>query len=114
MSGAVLDKSDQDLQDIAAYFASQSGCRRFAGPVGGPRTPGVGGPAGSKGSRGSRTAPMNFDHGDRDSEYTSMLARARLITPLQSEMPDDDLCSTLDSDAAPERDDDNDGLAEPV
>ncbi len=99
MSGAVLDKSDQEIQDLAAYFAGQLATSPAGAGPGGPGGPG-----------GGRAAPLNFDRGDRDSEYTSMLARARLLMTAQSETPDDDLCHTIDTDAPPERDDDNDGL----
>ena len=74
MSGAVLDKSEQDLEDMAAYFAAQKipaengqkgqqkGAGKKPGPPRGPGGPGM---------------AMQFNHGERDSEFTSMLARAR-------------------------------------
>jgi len=68
MSGAVLDKSEQDLRDMAAYFAGQPGTA-VAGPGPGKAPGGAGGPPG-------RPMPVGFDRGDRDSEFTSMLARA--------------------------------------
>jgi len=74
MSGAVLDKSEQDLRDLAAYFASQPGA---AGAPSGGGNDAAKGPAG--GPPGARPAPVGFDRGDRDSEFTSMLARAKMV-----------------------------------
>lgn len=100
MSGAVLDKSEQELEDMAAYFASQSASQ-----------PGVaGGPRGSGGPRGPGGSSMKIDHGDRDSEYVSMLARARSLFTIQTAKPDEALCLTFADDLPLYRDDDKDGL----
>jgi cytochrome c553 len=104
MSGAVLDKSEQDLEDMAAYFASQLGAVGGAGP-GGPKGPG--GPRGPGGRGGSG---MRVDHGDRDSAYVSMLARARTLFTVQTAKPDEALCLTFGTDLPLYRDDDKDGL----
>ena len=53
---------------------------------------------------------MQFDHGDRDSEYSSLLARARLLIAVQTDVPDDALCRTLIQNAPIDQDDDHDGL----
>ena len=71
MTGAVLDKSEQDLRDIAAYFASQS-------PASAPATGATGAQSSGKGAggpRGGRPVPAGFDRGERDAEFTSMLIR---------------------------------------
>jgi cytochrome c553 len=111
MSGAVLDKSEQDLEDMAAYFSSQSGAAGggagSAGP-GGPRGPG--GPGGPGGRRGAGGSGMKIDHGDRDSGYVSMLARARALFTVQTAKPDEALCLTFASELPLYRDDDKDGL----
>ena len=75
MTGAVLDKSEQDLRDIAAYFAGQSSASALAA-----RAPGAEGKGkGSGGPRGGRPAPVGFDRGERDAEFTSMLIRAESL-----------------------------------
>lgn len=73
MSGAVLDKSEQDLRDMAAYFASQpvAGAASAAAPVDGAGKQGGGPPP--------RPAPVGFDRGERDAEFTGMLARAHSL-----------------------------------
>ena len=81
MRGSVLSKTDQDLEDIAAYYASQpgyltpreiwertqEGVPAAAGPPAGARQGGPPrGPAG----------PPKFDHSDHIARYNSMLAQA--------------------------------------
>jgi cytochrome c553 len=105
MSGAVLDKSEQDLEDMAAYFAAQKdaiasgsqGDSKKSGPPRGPGGPGM---------------TIRFDHGERDSEFTSMLARARDFERLRPTELSEDLCRGTDDDAPVDRDRDNDGLAD--
>ena len=98
MTGAVLDKSEQDLEDMAAYFASQSPAASPASAPGGPPGP------------PTRPTPVGFDPGERDAEFTSMLARAKALDVPGS------LETTLNSEICrfPRRDDgdaDADGLA---
>ncbi|HJP39620.1 MAG TPA: GLUG motif-containing protein [Gammaproteobacteria bacterium] len=104
MTGAVLDKSDQDLEDLAAYFAVQKAeiapdrqaGEKKPGPPGGP-----GGPA----------MALRFNYGERDAEFSSMLARVRDYE--QHRQPDisTGLCR-IPEDAPLNRDRDNDGLAD--
>ncbi|MBT8441293.1 MAG: cytochrome c, partial [Gammaproteobacteria bacterium] len=104
MSGAVLDKSEQDLMDMAAYFASQSPAASAPGDEPGPARSGPPGP-------GARPAPVGFDRGERDGEFTSMLARAVALDEPASlkDTLNDRIC------AFPRRgsgDSDGDGLAD--
>jgi len=104
MSGAVLDKSEQDLMDMAAYFASQSPAATTSGDKTGPAKGGPPGP-------GARPAPVGFDRGERDAEFTSMLARAVALDKPASlkDTLNDRIC------AHPRRgsgDSDGDGLAD--
>ena len=69
MRGAVLNKSEQDLRDIAAYYAAQGG-GADGGRTGGaewcpPRHPVVG--------------VVRFDHGARTAAFTSLVARAEWL-----------------------------------
>jgi len=103
MSGAVLDKSEQDLRDMAAYFASQPGAG-VAGSVPAQASGGSGGPPG-------RPTPVGFDRGDRDSEFTSMLARAIALDLPGSlkESLNSRICAMVSRDQG---DSDGDGLAD--
>jgi cytochrome c553 len=74
MTGAVLDKSEQDLRDIAAYFASQSPASTLAAGA-----PGTQSGKGAGGPRGGRPAPVGFDRGERDAEFTGMLIRVESL-----------------------------------
>jgi cytochrome c553 len=75
MRGSVLGKTDQELEDIAAYYAAQPGYltrREIRARVaeGVPQEePGGGPPQGG-------SAPPKFDHSDQIAKYSSMLARA--------------------------------------
>jgi cytochrome c553 len=119
MSGAVLDKSEQDLEDLAAYFANQKslteqspsrnspaengrkvGQKDTAKKPGPPRGPGGPGMA------------MQFNHGERDSEFTSMLARVRDYARRRQPELNADLCPKIGDDRPDDRDRDNDGLAD--
>jgi len=109
MSGAVLDKSEQDLEDMAAYFADQKSPaetgqqegakdgRKKSGPPRGPGGPGM---------------AMQFNHGERDSEFTSMLARARDYAQRRQPELNTDLCPESDDDKPDDQDRDNDGLVD--
>lgn len=105
MSGAVLDKSEQDLMDMAAYFAGQNPAP--TAPPGGGAPEGDGGPRGPRGPG----AVMQFNHGERDSEFVSMLARVRDYESQRIAAIDIEVCSFVTNDQA-ERDNDNDGLAD--
>jgi cytochrome c553 len=107
MSGALLNKSPQELADIAAYFASQNAALNPApaappgGAPGGP--PGRGGPGGPGGPGGV----VKFDHGARAAEFSALLARARSEAML-SQSVGEDACAGFGSGAG---DSDGDGLA---
>jgi cytochrome c553 len=104
MSGAVLDKSEQDLRDMAAYFASQpvAGAAAAAAPDGDKNK--------QRGGPPPRPAPVGFDRGERDAEFTGMLARAQALQSPGSlkETLNNRIC-TLPSRA--DGDNDGDGLA---
>ena len=81
MRGSVLSRTDQELEDIAAYYASQPGYltpeeireRTQQGvPSAGP--PRAGAPEGGP-PRGP-AGPRRFDHSDHIARYNSMLAQA--------------------------------------
>lgn len=73
MRGAVLNKSDQDLRDIAAYYAGQGET--------------------ASGSEGPSPAPpsrtVRFDHGERNAEFASLAARARRVVEQRAPLPSD-------------------------
>jgi cytochrome c553 len=101
MRGAVLDKSEQELQDIVAYFAAQTAPSTGAkAPAGGP--PGPGGPGGV----------VKFDHGERMSQFTSMLARASSIARKSTRRVGSAACGEPTSADAAGIDGDGDGLAD--
>ena len=111
MTGAVLDKSDQDLADMAAYFAAQGppdrsrqdrGMQGRGGGPGAGRDPEPGGPG----------MAMQFNHGERDSEFTSQLARARTYVDERVRAEADSLCRDFDTAAPATRDRDGDGLTD--
>jgi len=80
MTGAVLDKSEQDLRDIAAYFAGQSPGSALAAGAPAAGAPGAESKGkGSGGPRGGRPTPVGFDRGERDAEFTSMLIRVESL-----------------------------------
>lgn len=97
MRGAVLNKSDQDLRDIAAYYAGQ-------GATGGDG----GGPAAAP----ART--LRFDHGERNAAFASLAARARQVVgqraPLPSDVCESEVQADTDSGLAVDRN--NDGYLE--
>ena len=99
MRGAVLNKSAQDLRDIAAYYAAQQ-----------PAAAQPGGAAGQPTGRGGPPGVIRFDHGERTSEFTSLLARARSLD-FTSPITVEQACRATDEDAL--QDTDNDGLADP-
>ncbi|MAF83901.1 MAG: hypothetical protein CL797_07365 [Chromatiales bacterium] len=104
MSGAVLDKSEQELEDMAAYFAAQKAVTapdqkesaKKSEPPGGPGGPGM---------------AMRFNYGERDAEFISMLARVRDYEQHRQLDLSADLCRAPE-DMPVDRDLDNDGLAD--
>ena len=119
MRGSVLGRSDQDLEDIAAYYAAQPGYltaeeirerrQRNAAPVpappGGP-PPQQGGPRAGPGAGG----PRPFDHSDHIARYNSMLSQAMRDAAQAPARADDSACAALSGSAA--LDSDGDGLAD--
>ena len=115
MRGSVLSKTDQDLEDIAAYYASQpgyltpreiwertqEGVPAAAGPPAGARQGGPPrGPAG----------PPKFDHSDHIARYNSMLAQAARDAAQAPGPVGDAACADLSGSADSDRD--GDGLAD--
>ena len=113
MRGSVLGRSDQELQDISAYYASQPGYltrreirqrvrdglpaeEQGAGQGGGP-------------PQGGGATPK-FDHSDQIAKYNSMLAQAIYDADQVTETVADSVCSSLSGDVTV--DSDNDGLAD--
>lgn len=124
MRGSVLSRSDQDLEDIAAYYASQPGYltaeeirerrQQNAPPApappggtqqGGP-APGRGGPPGGPAASG----PRQFDHSDHIARYSSMLTQAIHDAAQATARVDESACGPFAASAA--LDSDGDGLAD--
>jgi len=120
MAGALLNKSPQQLEDIAAYYAGQGSALKAARPAasqgsgpGGPPGMGPGGPPGAGPGGppgGGRGAPsvMRFDHGARAAEFSSLLARARAAAAAR-QTPGPNACAGF---AGGDGDRDNDGLVD--
>ncbi|MBT7451027.1 MAG: cytochrome c, partial [Rhodospirillaceae bacterium] len=79
MRGSVLGRTDQELEDISAYYASQPGYltrreirqrKRDGLPAEEQGGPAAGGPPQGGG------APPKFDHSDQIAKYNSMLSQA--------------------------------------
>lgn len=103
MAGAVLNKSEQDLRDIAAYYARQSG--HLAAPAGKPV-------AGQTDGRQARNAGvMRFDHGERSAEFTRLVAQADWLMA-RSAAVDEAACDVFKENAAGMNDSDSDGVAD--
>ncbi len=102
MRGAVLNLTNQDMEDIAAYFAGQGGFGKEAdaparAASARPAGPGAGPPRGN----------MDFDHVERKATYTSLYAIAKSISEQAVDVSDEG-CPTGDETL----DSDNDGLAD--
>lgn len=113
MRGSVLGRSDQELEDIAAYYASQPGylTRREIRQrlrEGLPEEEQSGGGPGGPPQGGG--APPKFDHSDQIAKYNSMLAQAIYDAAQITERIDESVCSQLNGSATSDRD--NDGLAD--
>ena len=113
MRGSVLSRTDQDLEDIAAYYASQPG---YLTPPeiwqriqeGTPPPPGqsAGGPEGGP-PRGP-AGPRKFDHSDHIARYNSMLAQAMHHAAQSAGRVDEAACAGLSGGEDSDRD--GDGL----
>jgi cytochrome c553 len=95
MRGAVLNKSEDELKDIAAYFGAQSPAS--------PRSKKRGAPG--------RGGFLKFDHGERDAAFTSMLARAAFLAA-NAKAIDESACHNMPSSASTTIDSDGDGVAD--
>lgn len=114
MRGSVLGKTDQDLEDIAAYYAGQPGYltpreiweRTQEGAPAAAPPPGAqqGGPP--RGPAG----PPRFDHSDHIARYNSMLAQAARDAAQAAGQVDETACAGLSGSADSDRD--GDGLAD--
>ena len=100
MRGAILNKSEQDLRDIAAYYAAQKSA--LAQPVGASAGPPPGGPPGG--------GVLKFDHGERASEFISLLARARSLADAAALVDAKRACASFGGSSS--SDGDGDGLAD--
>ncbi|MDE0414705.1 MAG: cytochrome c, partial [Gammaproteobacteria bacterium] len=115
MRGSVLNKTDQDLEDIAAYYAGQPG---YLTPreiwertqEGAPATTGP--PAGAQqgGPPRGPAGPPKFDHSDHIARYNSMLAQAIRDAAQAPGQVGDAACAGLSGSADSDRD--GDGLAD--
>ena len=114
MRGSVLSRDDQELEDIAAYYASQPGYltpeeirrRREEGEAAGGRS---GGPQQGAPPRGPAAAPK-FDHSDHIARYNSMLSQAIDAAAQMTQKVDASACRSLSGD--PQSDRDGDSLAD--
>jgi cytochrome c553 len=110
MRGSVLGKTDQDLEDIAAYYAAQPGyltrreirARIAEGVPQEQSGPGAGAPQGGG-------APPKFDHSDQIALYSSQLAKA-FADEAVAAPADESACAGISGDATSDRD--GDGLAD--
>ncbi len=102
MRGAVLDKSEQDLMDIAAYYAGQT-----SGLVS-ERSPSADASASAQAPRGA-PAVVRFDHGAHTAKFNSLSARARAALAARQPLADN-VCEGLDVEVASRNDADGDGL----
>ena len=116
MRGSVLGKTDQDLEDIAAYYASQPGYltpreiwERTQEGVPADAGPPAGAPQGGP-PRGP-AGPPKFDHSDHIARYNSMLAQAVRDAAQAAGRVGDTACAGLSGSADSDRD--GDGLADP-
>ena len=111
MRGSVLSRTDQELEDIAAYYASQPGYltteeirqRKEEGVPAAAGQPQGGPPRGP-------SAPPKFDHSDHIARYGSMLSQAIYDAGKLTQKVDDAVCAVLSGSA--ESDLDGDGLAD--
>ena len=115
MRGSVIGKTDQDLEDIAAYYAGQPG---YLTPreiwertqEGAPAAAGP--PAGAQQGDPPRgpAGPPKFDHSDHIARYNSMLAQAVQDAAQAPGPAGDAACARLSGSADSDRD--GDGLAD--
>lgn len=114
MTGSVLGKTEEELEDIAAYYASQPGylSRREirARKREGVPSEAQGGPQGGGPPQGGGAQQPKFDHSDQIAKYNSMLAQAVYDASLISEKVDEAACASITGDTT--TDSDNDGLAD--
>ncbi len=117
MRGSVLGKTDEELEDIAAYYASQPGYltrreirERQRDGVPNPDEDGLeGSPQNGGASQGGGQAPK-FDHSDEIARYNAMLAQAKYDAAQKTGEVNSSVCAYIAGD--PNSDRDNDGLAD--
>lgn len=115
MRGSVLGRTDQELEDIAAYYAAQPGYLtrreiRQRKRDGLPADEQQGGPGAGGPPQGGGAQQPKFDHSDQIAKYNSMLAQAVYDAGQISEKVGVSACAAITGDAA--SDSDNDGLAD--
>jgi cytochrome c553 len=96
MRGAVLNKSEQELRDIAAYYAAQGGTNPQSAAKAGPD---------------QAPAVMRFDHGDRTAAFLSLAARAKWLAKRSSNV-DEQACDSGATAVDRDSDSDADGVAD--
>lgn len=114
MRGSVLGKTDQELEDIAAYYAMQPGyltrreirARQKEGVPAEAAGAADGGPQGGA----QVTQPPKFDHSDQIAKYNSMLAQAKYDAAQMTGAVSESVCAYITG--VPGSDRDNDGLAD--
>lgn len=114
MTGSVLGKTEQELEDIAAYYAAQPGyltrreirARKREGVPAEEQS----GPQGGGPPQGGGAQQPKFDHSDQIAKYNSMLAQAVYDADQITARVRDSVCAGIAGDAA--TDSDNDGLAD--
>ncbi len=110
MRGAVLKMTDQEIEDVAAYYAAQkSFTEAVAKPGAAPKSPAAGGPPpGGPGPAGP--GAFRVDKVERKATFVALLAQAvdanKQARPLKA-----DACPKIDT-AIAATDSDNDGLAD--
>jgi len=112
MRGSVLGKTDQELEDIAAYYAAQPGYltrREIRARVreGIPEEAQGEGQGGGPPQGGG--APPKFDHSDQIALYSNQTARA-FADERAATAADESACAAISGDTASDRD--GDGLAD--
>ncbi|WP_446831468.1 c-type cytochrome [Candidatus Foliamicus sp.] len=118
MRGSVLGRTDQELEDIAAYYASQPGYltaeeirqRLQAGVPADAGAQQQGGPPRRGGPPAESGRPRQFDHSDHIARYNSMLAQALADARKAAAAPPASVCVPATGDES--TDSDGDGLVD--
>jgi len=109
MRGAVLKMTDQEIEDVAAYYASQRAFTEAPPPRAGANAQarGPAGPGGPVGPGGPGPGAFRFDKVERKATFVGLLAAAREASK-QAKPLGKDVCAFSSSDAV--KDSDADGV----